>query len=179
MKVGRITLLTAFLLALPLAAWAGADPCAGLGGDADGDGICESVDNCPGVANPSQTNSDTDGRGDACDNCMLRANGPGIWAPGLALVSQCDTDSDGFGNACDGDLNQNGTVEPGDTGEFIANLTGGGTPLHLAEADMNCNGTIEPGDTGNFIPQLTGGGLPGPWGWACAGTVDGGCPPLP
>src|SRR6185436_12541949 len=37
--------------------------------DIDGDGVCGNVDNCPTVANPSQTNSDGDTLGDACDNC--------------------------------------------------------------------------------------------------------------
>ena len=74
MKVGRITLLTAFLLALPMAAWAGpTDPCS-PSTDLDSDGVCDDVDNCPpgtnhplGVFNPSQTDTDGDGRGDPCD----------------------------------------------------------------------------------------------------------------
>ncbi len=47
-----------------------ADPCQGLGGDTDGDGTCDDVDNCPGVAN-DQTDTDGDGIGDACDTCLL------------------------------------------------------------------------------------------------------------
>jgi hypothetical protein len=43
------------------------DPCALLGGDSDGDGVCDAEDNCPFVANPDQTDSDGDGIGDACD----------------------------------------------------------------------------------------------------------------
>ncbi|MFN7950587.1 MAG: thrombospondin type 3 repeat-containing protein [bacterium] len=35
--------------------------------DQDGDGVLDSVDNCPTVANPSQLNTDGDARGDACD----------------------------------------------------------------------------------------------------------------
>lgn len=34
--------------------------------DTDGDGVLDSVDNCPGIAS-SQTDTDTDGVGDACD----------------------------------------------------------------------------------------------------------------
>ncbi len=35
--------------------------------DRDGDGVADSVDNCPSVANPSQANADGDAQGDACD----------------------------------------------------------------------------------------------------------------
>ena len=35
--------------------------------DADGDGVPDSADNCPGVSNPDQADSDGDGIGDACD----------------------------------------------------------------------------------------------------------------
>jgi len=47
-----------------------ADLCQDLGGDADGDGTCDDVDNCLGVAN-DQTDTDGDGIGDACDTCLL------------------------------------------------------------------------------------------------------------
>ena len=41
----------------------GGDPTA----DADADGVPDSSDNCPNVANPNQANADGDGLGDACD----------------------------------------------------------------------------------------------------------------
>ncbi len=66
------------------------DPCAGLGGDTDGDDVCDDDDNCPDVANPEQTNSDGDGLGDACDNC-----------PDVVNPDQADSDSDGVGDLCD------------------------------------------------------------------------------
>ncbi|CAI6091812.1 unnamed protein product [Clonostachys chloroleuca] len=40
--------------------------CESRGGDTDGDGICDDVDNCPFVSNPGQENSVGNGFGDAC-----------------------------------------------------------------------------------------------------------------
>lgn len=58
--------------------------------DTDNDGIPDTVDNCPDVANADQADTDGDNVGDACDNCAFAANG-----------DQTDTDSDGYGDACD------------------------------------------------------------------------------
>lgn len=74
------------------------------GGDSDQDGIPDSEDNCPQVANPIQLNSgDGDGLGDACDpdddgdeiedskdNC-----------PTISNPDQQDADGDKAGDACD------------------------------------------------------------------------------
>ena len=46
--------------------------------DSDGDGICDSVDNCPNVPNPDQKDSNRNGIGDACD-----------------IVARCDANKDG------------------------------------------------------------------------------------
>jgi N-acetylneuraminic acid mutarotase/lysophospholipase L1-like esterase len=46
------------------------DPCpADPANDADGDGVCAERDVCPAVADPSQSDADQDGFGDACDAC--------------------------------------------------------------------------------------------------------------
>ena len=45
--------------------------------DSDGDGVCDSVDNCPAVPNPDQRDTDGDGVGDLCD-----------------IVPRCDADGD-------------------------------------------------------------------------------------
>jgi hypothetical protein len=39
--------------------------------DADGDNVSDDIDNCLGVANNKQQNSDADGVGDACDTSPL------------------------------------------------------------------------------------------------------------
>lgn len=77
--------------------------------ETDGDGVPDSTDNCPSVANPNQADCDHDGIGDACDtdsacstdtdhdgvfdnvdNCRFRAN-----------PDQKDSDHDGIGDACE------------------------------------------------------------------------------
>jgi len=58
--------------------------------DAEGDGVCDEVDNCPLTANPDQEDVDEDGVGDACDNCINTANS-----------GQYDVDGDGIGDVCD------------------------------------------------------------------------------
>jgi len=59
-------------------------------GDRDGDGVSDTLDNCPDDANAGQTNSDGDFPGDACDNC-----------PTVTNSDQTDGDGDGDGDACD------------------------------------------------------------------------------
>jgi cysteine-rich repeat protein len=48
--------------------------------DSDGDGIADVRDNCPGFANPNQTDTDGDGAGDDCDPNPTR---PDYRTPGL------------------------------------------------------------------------------------------------
>ena len=62
--------------------------------DAEGDGVPDDCDNCPGTENPDQNDGDKDDVGDACDNC-----------PGAANPEQEDADHDGIGDACDPWLN--------------------------------------------------------------------------
>lgn len=57
--------------------------------DADGDGVDDSADNCPALANADQHDEDGDAIGDVCDPC-----------PHLA-GTDADADGDGVGDACD------------------------------------------------------------------------------
>ena len=58
--------------------------------DTDGDGVLFFADNCPSIANSSQSDSDGDGTGGACDNCPSEVN-----------PMQEDLDEDGIGDSCD------------------------------------------------------------------------------
>ncbi|MCA8962671.1 MAG: thrombospondin type 3 repeat-containing protein, partial [Planctomycetes bacterium] len=58
--------------------------------DTDGDGVDDTIDNCPTVFNPLQEDLDGDGIGDDCDNC-----------PTIANPGQEDADGDGIGDVCD------------------------------------------------------------------------------
>ncbi|RME51970.1 MAG: hypothetical protein D6795_07320, partial [Deltaproteobacteria bacterium] len=68
--------------------------------DADGDGICDAVDNCPEINNPDQADSDADGVGDAC--CCLDVNQDGFCDTGAPPgVCSCeDTNADGECDNC-------------------------------------------------------------------------------
>ena len=57
--------------------------------DKDGDLDDDETENCPLIANPSQSDTDGDGVGDLCDNCPVASN-----------ADQADSDADGVGDAC-------------------------------------------------------------------------------
>lgn len=94
--------------------------------DGDGDGVSDCIDNCPNTPNPTQTDSDGNGVGDACeidsdgdgvpdfqDNCPSTPNpgqedqdGDGLGdvcdnCPATANADQADADGDGVGDVCD------------------------------------------------------------------------------
>jgi hypothetical protein len=113
--------------------------------DADGEGVPDSCDNCPGVANADQGDSDYDGWGDACDPCLQDpdndtdgdslcagqdacpfdpdndGDGDGRCAiedscPSIDNPDQADRDGDGLGNACDSDDDNDGLADVYETG---------------------------------------------------------------
>jgi hypothetical protein len=117
--------------ALGAVTWLGvitAPPGAGGGGgggtppptDSDGDGVPNSSDNCDTVPNPTQTNTDGDSMGDACDpdddndgildvsdNCRTTPN-----------ADQTNTDGDAFGDACDPDDDNDGLSDVLEIGTY-------------------------------------------------------------
>ncbi len=70
-------------------------------GDRDIDGVADTLDNCPEVANTTQLDSDNDSFGDACDNCAAHFN-----------PDQADENADGVGDLCDGQLHIVGPALP-------------------------------------------------------------------
>ncbi|AOW20936.1 hypothetical protein LPB138_09740 [Urechidicola croceus] len=91
--------------------------------DLDGDGVLDSDDNCPSVANADQADNDGDGIGDVCDddddddtvldiddNCPLTAN-----------TNQLDTDGDGLGDVCDDDDDDDTVLDINDNCPLTAN----------------------------------------------------------
>ncbi|MBL9120311.1 MAG: thrombospondin type 3 repeat-containing protein [Phycisphaerae bacterium] len=114
--------------------------------DSDGDGIRDSVDNCPTVPNQDQADLDSDGVGDVCDNCRFVFN-----------PTQADTDLDGVGDACQTlDWDGDGTIDqldncPGTANPDQSDLDGDGI------GDL-CDGC--PTDPLKFDPGPCGCGTP-------------------
>jgi hypothetical protein len=117
---------------------AAGDPCAGIGGDDDGDNWCGLNDNCPEVANKDQKDTDGDGLGDACDEEQC----DGIDNDGDTIIDEGAPDADGDGHAdcvdpCpsipDGD-------QDGDTIADCADICPA-DPLNDTDKDGACDGT--------------------------------------
>ena len=95
-------------------------------GDTDADSDVDAEDNCPGVENPGQTDTDGDLFGDACDiepDCYNPSqssddrDGDGFFddcdnCPKVANPDQLDADGDDYGAVCDCD-DTNPDISPG------------------------------------------------------------------
>jgi hypothetical protein len=122
--------------------------------DTDGDGVADSADNCPTVANAGQADADNDGKGDACDafpnDPLNDADGDGFGAnvdncPFVSNPSQADADNDGKGDACDAFPND--PLNDADGDGFGANVDNCPSISNPSQADADNDGIGDACDT--------------------------------
>jgi hypothetical protein len=147
-----------------------------MGINRDGDLFLDGLDNCPGVINDDQTDTDMNGVGDACEASLLADSD----SDGVADVSdncpsdpnpgQEDFDMDGQGDVCDSDDDNDGLADlvETDTGVFLSPTNTGTSPFN---ADTDGDGVddgvevaagTDPTDANSFpvsVPALPGSGL--------------------
>jgi hypothetical protein len=102
--------------------------------DADGDGVDDDADNCPGLANPDQADHDEDGEGDACDADDDNDEVPDVDdAFPFDPQESVDTDDDGTGDNADPDDDDDGMPDAFESAHDL-------DPLDAADADQDADG---------------------------------------
>lgn len=90
--------------------------------DADGDGISDATDVCPGVPDATQADRNFDGRGDACsDDDHDGFVGSADNCPTVANSDQADLNRNGVGDACEFDSDKDGVPDGTDNAIHVAN----------------------------------------------------------
>ncbi len=108
--------------------WSTDSPFSAAAPDGDSDGVPDSVDNCPAHFNPGQSDSNSNGIGDACDTLCGDADGNSLLtiSDAVYLITYI------FG--------------------------GGPAPVSVAHGDADCNGLITISDAVYLITYIFGGG---------------------
>jgi len=162
--------------------WAVRTGLCGVPGDSDYDGICDDGDdngtpgdnpctggetvgcddNCLGVSNPHQEDTDSDSVGDACDNCPDDSNPVQEDFDGDVIGDVCDectdTDYDGFGNpgfptnTC-GEDNCPNDYNPDQEDTYPPQGNGIGDACDC-ESNFNCDGNVDADDATAFITDF-------------------------
>ena len=126
--------------------------------DQDGDGILDTLDNCPTIPNADQANNDYDSHGDACDNCRTVTN-----------------DDQAVTILMTGDVNTDGVITSADM-IYLVNFVfkGSFTPLPCeAAGDVDATGRVTSADIIYLGHYIFKGAEPpydvceGPLGWSC------------
>jgi hypothetical protein len=133
--------------------------------DSDADGLVNCADNCPVDANPLQEDADGDGVGDACDACpgfddTLDTDGDGLAdacdpCPAVPSVPSGCTP---VGGAYPTDINCDGCVDGMDLGS-IGRAFGEfcGDPYYNADADLDASGAVDGADLDALVADFGSG----------------------
>jgi hypothetical protein len=105
-----------------------------IAADQDGDGVSNAIDNCPTIANPTQSDCNSDGIGDAC---VIAGGAPDI--NGNAIPDSCE---------CIPDLFVDGQVNGADLGALLSQW---GLASATTASDLNQDGHVNGADLGFLL----------------------------